>query len=161
MEDLGMNHLSGTGDNEIHEHFVLSGQTGFLVSPLLHHDYRGIGPWVERHNKYATWEAHLYRRFRNEDAVLRLADLRNPISRNRLLRRIWVRLPGRPVLRFLIWYFGKRALLDGWCGLQYSFLMAWYEMIIGFKVTELNRMSIAEVATGERPHPPTYAASPR
>jgi len=137
MEDLGMHHLEGTGDNEIHEHFILNGSTGFLPTPLLHNDYRGIGPWIERHNKYATWEAYLYRRLRDEPISLALGSIRDPISRNRLIRRLWVRLPGRPMLRFLIWYFGKRAILDGWLGLQFSFLMAWYELIISFKITEL------------------------
>jgi glycosyltransferase involved in cell wall biosynthesis len=137
IEDLGMHHLEGTGDNEIHEHFTLEGSTGFLKTPLLHNDYRGIGPWVDRHNKYAIWEAHLYRRLRDEPVSFALASVRDPTSRNRLIRRVWVRLPGRPMLRFLIWYFGKRAILDGWPGLQYAFLMAWYELIISFKVAEL------------------------
>jgi glycosyltransferase involved in cell wall biosynthesis len=139
IEDLGMRDLPGTGDNEIHEHFVLDGRTGFLNSPLLHEDDRGIGPWVERHNKYATWEAHLYRRLRTEPVKPRAADLRDPIARNRLMRRVWARLPGRPALRFLMWYVGKRACLDGFRGLQYSLLMAWYELIIGIKVAELER----------------------
>jgi glycosyltransferase involved in cell wall biosynthesis len=137
VEDLGLHHLEGTGDNEIHEHFILDGTTGFLDHALLHDDYRGIGPWIERHNKYATWEAHLYRRLRSEPVSPSLSSLRDPISRNRLIRRVWVRLPGRPLLRFLAWYLGKRAVLDGWNGLQYSLLMAWYEFVISVKVSEL------------------------
>lgn len=137
MEDLGLHDLAGTGDNEIHEHFVLDGTTGFLRHPLLHRDYRGIGPWIERHNKYATWEAHLYRRLRSEPLTFSPAMLTNPIARNRLIRRVWVRLPGRPVVRFLAWYFGKRAVLDGWIGFQYAFLMGWYEFVISVKVKEL------------------------
>lgn len=139
IEDLGLHHLEGTGDNEIHEHFILDGRTGFLTLPLLHEDYRGIGPWVERHNKYATWEAHLYRRLRAEPLSISPAALRDPISRNRVIRRIWVRLPGRPLVRFLAWYFGKRAILDGWIGFQYASLMAWYEFIISVKVRELEK----------------------
>ena len=137
IEDLGMHDLAGTGDNEIHEHFLVDGSTGFMGTALLHNDYRGIGPWIDRHNRYATWEAHLYRRLRGEPVDLTIASLREPISRNRQLRRIWARLPGRPLLRFLIWYFGKRAILDGMAGLQYAFLMAWYELIISFKLAEL------------------------
>jgi glycosyltransferase involved in cell wall biosynthesis len=137
IEDLGLHDLAGTGDNEIHEHFVLDGPTGFLNHAILHDDYRGIGPWIERHNKYATWEAHLYLRLRSEPLAFTLSALRDPTSRNRLIRRVWVRLPGRPLLRFLVWYLAKRALLDGWAGLQYSFLMAWYELIISFKLAEL------------------------
>jgi glycosyltransferase involved in cell wall biosynthesis len=137
LEDLGLSHLEGTGDNEIHEHFVLEGSTGFLKSALLHDDYRGIGPWVERHNRYATWEAHLNQRLRSEPIILKPSALRDPTSRNRMMRRIWVRLPGRPLLRFLLWYIGKRSILEGWNGFQYAFLMAWYEFVISVKVTEL------------------------
>jgi glycosyltransferase involved in cell wall biosynthesis len=139
VEDLGLHQLEGTGDNEIHEHFIVDGTTGFLSQPLLHNDYRGIGPWVDRHNKYATWEAHLYRKLRTEPLSFAVSALRNPISRNRLIRRVWVRIPGRPLARFLVWYFGKRAILDGSRGLQFSFLMAWYELVISVKLKELEQ----------------------
>jgi hypothetical protein len=139
LEDLGLHDVKGTGDNEIHEHFVLNGTAGFLRSPLLHDDFRGIGPWIDRHNRYATWEAHLYRRLRAEPLAGGIGTLKDPVSRNRVIRRVWVRLPARPLLRFLAWYIGKRAVLDGWNGLQYSFLMAWYESIISLKLAELEK----------------------
>jgi glycosyltransferase involved in cell wall biosynthesis len=137
MEDLGLHDLPGTGDNEIHEHFLVEGSTGFLKSPLLHHDYRGIAPWIERHNKYATWEAHLYRQWREQPVNFRLSSMKDPVARNRMLRRVWVRLPGRPMLRFCIWLIGKRAFRDGSNGVIYAFLMGWYELIIGLKLKEL------------------------
>jgi len=137
MEDLGLHNLPGTGDNEIHEHFLVDGSTGFLKSPLLHNDYRGIAPWIERQNKYATWEAHLYRQWREQPIHFRLSSMRDPVARNRMLRRVWVRLPCRPVLRFFIWFIGKRAFRDGSNGVIYAFLMGWYELIIGLKLKEL------------------------
>jgi glycosyltransferase involved in cell wall biosynthesis len=139
IEDLGLHHLDGTGDNEIHEHFVIDGTTGFLSSALRHDDYRGIGSWIDRHNRYATWEAHLNQRLRREPLDLTPSALRDPTKRNRMMRRVWVRLPGRPFLRFLLWYVGKRAVLDGSLGFQYAFLMAWYEFVISIKVNELER----------------------
>jgi glycosyltransferase involved in cell wall biosynthesis len=137
IEDLGLYGLAGTGDNEIHEHFLLDGSYGFLTSPLLHNDYRGIGHWVERHNKYATWEAHLYRRWRGQPIDFRPSSLKDPVARNRMLRRIWVRLPARPVLRTCIWLIGKQSFRDGSNGVVYAFLMGWYELIIGLKLKEL------------------------
>jgi glycosyltransferase involved in cell wall biosynthesis len=137
LEDLGLHHLEGTGDNEIHEHFILDGAAGYLTTPLLHDDYRGIDAWVDRHNRYATWEAHLYRSLRDQPVGIRLSNLRDPVARNRLLRRVWVRLPARPLLRFLTWYVGKRGFLDGWTGFHYSFLMAWYELLISLRLEEL------------------------
>ena len=96
-----MQDREATGDNEIHEHFIVDGAIGFIRTALLHDDYRGIGPWIERHNKYAIWEAHLYGRLRSEPVSFALSSLRDPTARNRLIRRVWVRLPGRPVLRFM------------------------------------------------------------
>src|SRR5215218_3161815 len=88
MEDLGLAELPGTGDNEIHEHAVVDGPIGFLQSPLLHDDYRGLDAWLDRHHRYATWEAHLYRKLRDEPiGVTPRAFLRlDPFRRKRVLR---------------------------------------------------------------------------
>jgi glycosyltransferase involved in cell wall biosynthesis len=140
IEDLGLFDLPGTGDNEIHEHFLVKGSTGFLKSALLHNDYRGIAPWIERHNRYATWEAHLYKRWREQPVGFRLGAIKDPVARNRMLRRVWVRLPCRPVLRFFIWLIGKQGFRDGSNGLIYAFLMGWYELIVGLKLDELESL---------------------
>lgn len=140
-EDLGLFDLPNTGDNEIHEHLVVDGHVGFLCEPLLHDDYRGITQWLDRHNRYATWEAHLYQRFRAEPiGVGPLAFLRlDPVKRKRVLRRIWCRLPGRPLLRFLVWYVLRRGFLDGRAGFVFCILMGFYEFTIGAKLLELRR----------------------
>jgi glycosyltransferase involved in cell wall biosynthesis len=139
FEDLGLTDLPGTGDNEIHEHVVLDGKLGFLRNPLLHDDDRGITAWLDRHNKYATWEAHLYRKFRSEPigvGPLGLLQL-DPFRRKRVLRRIWVRLPMRPALRFFVWYVLRRGVLDGRPGFVFCVLMAFYEVTINAKLHEL------------------------
>lgn len=143
FEDLGLEELPDTGDNEIHEHVRLEGRAGFLRHPLLHDDFRGLTAWLDRHNKYATWEANLYSRFRQEPVgVGPIAFLRlDPFRRKRVLRRIWVRLPLRPVLRFLTWYLFRRGFLDGRQGFIFCVLMAYYEFIIGAKMRELERGS--------------------
>lgn len=139
MEDLELHDLPQTGDNEIHEHVQVNGKTAFLKTPMLHQDYRGIGPWIERHNKYATWEAHLYRKFRAEPIAVGVMEfLRlDAFKRKRVLRRVWVRLPGRPLLRFFTWYVLRRGFLDGRVGLTFCLLMAWYEFLVQIKLNEL------------------------
>jgi hypothetical protein len=106
---------------------------------LLHDDYRGLTAWLERHNEYATWEAHLYRKFRSEPlGVGPLGFLRlDPFRRKRVLRRVWVRLPFRPTLRFLVWYLARRGFLDGREGFIFCVLMSYYEFIISAKLREL------------------------
>ncbi len=139
LEDLGLHGLPGTGDNEIHEHVTVEGRRAFLRAALLHDDYRGLTAWLDRHNRYSTWEAHLYRRFREEPiGVGPVGFLRlDAFQRKRVLRRIWVRLPGRPVIRFLVWYFARRGFADGAVGLVFCVLMSWYELTIGLKLREL------------------------
>jgi hypothetical protein len=141
IEDLGLDDLPGTGDMEIHERAVVSGKVGRLRSPLLHNDDRGLTPWLERHNKYATWEAHLYRRFRSEPigvGPVQFVHL-DPARRKRVLRRVWVRLPFRPPVRFFVGYVVRRGFLDGRAGFVFCVLMSYYEFIIGAKIRELER----------------------
>jgi hypothetical protein len=106
---------------------------------LLHDDYRGLTAWLDRHNKYATWEAHLYRKLRNEPiGVGPIGFFRlGAFERKRVLRRIWVRLPLRPVIRFFVWYVLRRGFLDGRAGFVFCVLMSYYEFIIGAKLREL------------------------
>jgi glycosyltransferase involved in cell wall biosynthesis len=140
MEDLELESVPGTGDNEIHEHFTVDGSVGYLRAPLLHDDYRGLSAWIDRHNRYATWEAHLYRKFRSEPigaSPLQLLRL-DAFKRKRVLRRIWVRLPFRPALRFVVWYVLRRGFLDGREGYVFCRFMAWYEFLIGAKLRELD-----------------------
>jgi len=139
IEDLGLHDLPGTGDNEIHEHFQVRGSIGFLSAPLVHDDDRGITAWLARHNKYATWEAHLYRVLRGESIGVRPWELMalDPFTRKRVLRRYWARMPARPLLRFLIWYLAKGGWRDGLVGLTFCSLMAFYELTISLKLREL------------------------
>ena len=152
VEDLGLSDLPGTGDNEIHEHIEVAGATGFLRAPLLHDDDRGLSAWLERHNKYATWEAHLYRKLRSEPVgVGAIGFFRlDAFRRKRVLRRVWVRLPGRPLLRFATWYFARRGFLDGRQGFIFCVLMAYYEFIIAAKMRELAVADAAIVARRDR-----------
>lgn len=140
MEDLELENVPETGDNEIHEHFTVDGPTGYLHAPLLHNDYRGLSAWIDRHNRYATWEAHLYRKFRDEPLGASAVDLLrlDAFTRKRILRRIWVRLPFRPSLRFFVWYVLRRGFLDGRQGYLFCRFMAWYELLIGAKLRELD-----------------------
>lgn len=137
IEDLGLHGVPGTGDNEIHEHFRVPGQVGFLSTALIHEHFRGIGPWIDRHNRYATWEAHLYLRWRAEPLSVRAMAVSDPVERNRALRRLWVRLPARPILRMLLWVVVKGGIRDGYAGIVYAALMGWYELLIGIKLHEL------------------------
>jgi glycosyltransferase involved in cell wall biosynthesis len=134
-EDLATN-APGTGDNEVHEHVMVSGRVSYLRSPLLHDDRRPIRAWIENHNRYSDWEARVYLDMLREPVSFSRFLGAEPVWRKRMLKRLWVRLPFRPVLRFLVFYLGRRGILDGRQGLHYAILMSYYEFLTSLKLRE-------------------------
>jgi glycosyltransferase involved in cell wall biosynthesis len=134
-ERLGTN-VRNTGDNEVHEHVLLDGRVGYLRARLRHDDRRPLRAWLDNHNRYSDWEAEVYAELRNEAVHFRDLLGRHPVWRKRSLRRIWVRLPMRPLLRFFIFYVVRGGILDGRPGFAYSVLMGYYEFLISLKIRE-------------------------
>jgi glycosyltransferase involved in cell wall biosynthesis len=128
-----------SGDNEVHEHVLLGGREAHLRNPMLHLDQRPLRDWVEKHNRYSDWEAHIYLRLAAEKLKPAQALAARGVWRTRALKRIWVRLPFRPFARFVLYYFVRRGFLDGRQGFRYAILMAYYEFLIGVKMKDLSR----------------------
>lgn len=125
-------------DVEVHEHVVVDGPTAYLGADLLHHDLKDLSDFVSRLNKYSTWDAH----FHLDAAVGQAGEIqagffKGPVARKRWLKRIWVRLPLKPVLRFVYMYIVRGGFLDGRVGLHFALLMAVYEYLIAVKRLEL------------------------
>lgn len=119
---------TGSGDNEVHEHIVLSsGQAGYLKNDFLHYAYPDIATWVEKHNRYSTWEAHAAAA--GDAGGLEPSLFGGPIARRRWLKARSRRLPLRPTLRFLYAYVLKRGFLDGYPGFVFCRLLAIYEFL--------------------------------
>jgi glycosyltransferase involved in cell wall biosynthesis len=124
---------SSTGDNEAHEHVELRGKALRLAHQLDHHAYPTIAVWVEKHNRYACWEAEMYERF-----------LREPVPRSigigkafkRRLKKVYLRLPLRFLFRFVYAYFLRLGFLDGRPGLVFCSLLAFYDFLAWANVYE-------------------------
>lgn len=114
------------GDNEAHEHVELEGRVLRLQNELEHHAYPTVAAWVEKHNRYAIWEAAQYERFRDEP-IPRTIGPRQRFRRR--LRKIAMRLPMRPVIRFLYAYVLRLGFLDGRPGLIFCGLLAFYDLL--------------------------------
>lgn len=125
---------SSAGDNEAHEHVLLDGRAARLRQELDHHAYPTIAAWVEKHDRYAYWEAENYDHF-----------LKAPIPAQigfgkrfkRLLKKAYLRMPLRPLIRFVYAYFVRFGFLDGRPGLIFCGLLAYYEFLCGAKRYEL------------------------
>ncbi|HQY05233.1 MAG TPA: glycosyltransferase family 2 protein [Lacunisphaera sp.] len=129
---------AGAGDNEVHEHVALHGPAGYLDGEMAHYAFPDIATWVEKHNRYSNWEARLQVAAQS-GAASGDADLDAGLARKRRLRRLAWSLPGRPTLRFLYHYVWRAGFLDGYRGLVFCRLMAWYEFLCATKARELQR----------------------
>ncbi|NET35701.1 MAG: glycosyltransferase family 2 protein [Cyanothece sp. SIO1E1] len=143
-ENLKTNDVPNTGDNEVHEHVVLKDESrvSILQQDMLHEDFRDMFQWIARHNRYSNWEARVYLNFLegNDDGETLSANLfGNALERKRFFRKLWVWMPLRPLLRFIIVYFFLRGFLDGRAGYIHARLISQYEYQIGVKLYELRR----------------------
>lgn len=129
---------TGSGDNEIHEHVVLSGRTGRLRGEMEHYAFPSIEIWVEKHNRYSNWEARLLCSAPGSAAAAGAA-IDPALAGKRRLKHLASRLPFRPTLRFLYHYVVRAGFLDGYRGLVLCRLMAFYEFLSASKAAELKR----------------------
>ena len=127
-ERIGTLGDTGSGDNEVHEHITLAtGTAGYLKEEFLHYAYPNLSAWVEKHDRYTTWEAHAMGAKDEGDVEASLFG--GPIQRRRWLKRFSRKLPFRPTLRFLYSYVFQRGFMDGYPGFVMCRLLAWYELM--------------------------------
>ena len=141
-ETLNTEDIPNTGDNEVHEHVILNGKVGYLKNDMLHIDFRDIYHWLERHNRYSNWEARVYYNIltgNDESGTIGAHLFGDAVQRKRFLKKIWVKLPFKPLLRFILFYFIRLGFLDGKAGYIYGRLLSQYEYQIGVKLYELRR----------------------
>ena len=140
---------------------VPDGSAGDLEGFLDHHPFsKGISHWLNRHNSYSSFEARqiIENRRSRPGVSLRAALLGRDFHEKRFHQKeLFYRLPGRPLVKFLVLYVLKRGFLDGTPGLTYALLQSIYEYMIVLKTRELERELLGgDGAMGiERPDPLT------
>lgn len=122
-----------TGDNEAHEHVILNGAVKRLQYELDHHAYPNLSVWLEKHDRYAAWEAAQRDHFKSDPIPKGLGPGK---YFKRVLRKIYLRLPFRPLIRFVYAYFIRLGFLDGRAGVYFCGLLAFYEFLINAKAFE-------------------------
>lgn len=141
-ENLSTEGVRNTGDNEVHEHVVLEGEVGYLKNDMMHEDFKDIFHWLERHNRYSNWEARVYYNVltgKDDSGTIGASLFGDAVKRKRFLKKIWVRLPFKPLLRFILFYVIQLGFLDGKAGYIYGRLLSQYEYQIGVKLYELRQ----------------------
>jgi glycosyltransferase involved in cell wall biosynthesis len=131
-------------DREINEQYSSDGQVQDLSEHLLHEPFaKGLSHWIERHNTYSTLEAE--QRLSEQDQAVPAHQLfsSDAVLRRSALKQLAYRVPGRPLWMLLYLWFGRGAILEGYPGVCYSALRAWYELTIDLKSRELRMKTSA------------------
>jgi len=120
---------------------IVDGPIGDIAGYLDHFPFsKGIGHWVDRHNSYSRFEAQQIVENRKNQATFsfKKAFTAKDFNERRFHQKeLFYRLPFRPLIKFLILYFGKRGFLDGRAGFTYAMLQSIYEYFIVLKTREL------------------------
>lgn len=122
------------------EREVCQGATGFLQATYPHYTCsKGLNRWVEKHNRYSTDEARetIYQLQRGQLNWKALLIGASEVERRRALKDLSLRMPLRPLVRWLYMMFILGGWLDGRAGLAWCTLQAFYEYLIVLKVEEM------------------------
>ncbi|MEE9355847.1 MAG: glycosyltransferase family 2 protein [Methylococcaceae bacterium] len=133
-------------DMEVHERVIVDGKVGTLKTPLIHEDFKGLEAYIDRHNKYSTWEAMLRHSYLQSgqygEATVKPKLFGNSQERRRFLKKIIVRMPFEPWLWFAYHYFFRLGLLEGRRGLIACQIRANYIAQVRAKMYELGFKSV-------------------
>ena len=128
-----------SGDNEVHEHVIVQGETGFLKCEMDHYAFPSVEVFVEKHNRYSNWESRVAL-----DRYLQTSENRlqkSNVGIRRRLKQLSHRLPCREWLRFFYVYFWQRGFLDGREGYYFARLHGFYEFLSVAKTVELKKQN--------------------
>ncbi|MDB1087819.1 glycosyltransferase family 2 protein [Streptomyces sp. ACA25] len=139
--------LAAPGMGEVEGHYQPIAEPAYrLTGTIEHRDLDPVGSWIDRHSRYADWEAWL-----EVNPVVR-EEIRIAKTRQ---GRLFHRAPLKPLLSFAYGYVYKRGFLDGRAGLDYALGLSFYRWQIGLKAREMARGAGApgtsNTLTGERP----------
>ena len=104
-------------DMEVHERVIVDGSIGRLNTPLIHDDFKGLEAYIDRHNKYSTWEAKLRYQFLTTGnyggSSVKAKLFGNTQERRRFFKKIAIRIPFEPWFWFCYHFFLKLGFLEG------------------------------------------------
>ena len=120
---------------------IVDGPVAAIEGYLDHYPFsKGIASWVERHLKYADFEARIILENRRKGGAFSLGEAffgRDFTVRRFHQKELFYRLPFRPLIKFCYMMFVRMAFLDGRAGWTYARLQMFYEFLIVHKQREL------------------------
>ncbi len=131
-------------DRYMDEHCIIyEGRTVEVTHDSLHHDYKGLSAWIEKHNNYSTREMQDYFNSLANGAATGLKaehDLDAKAKFKRFLRwKVYYKFPAgfRAWAYYFYRYYIRLGFLDGREGKIFCFLQAyWYRFLVDAKIYE-------------------------
>lgn len=117
-------------DMEIHEHPILTGETGKIQSKIDHRDFRGVGHYMAKHIEYADWEAGRYLKILADVEAVKKWTWKQKLKYS-LMGSVWL-----GPLYFLGSFFFMSGFKDGSRGLAFAILKMSYFCQIYCKIKE-------------------------
>jgi glycosyltransferase involved in cell wall biosynthesis len=127
---------------EVDEHVVLNGPSAYCKHDLIHEDLRGIEAWIEKHNRYSTYNTRIYSKIMQGESSgeVRPRLLGNLAERKRFIKQhVWPHLPGRAFFFFLYMYFFRLGFLDGLHGFHFCVMHAVFQQFVVVKQWEVKQ----------------------
>jgi glycosyltransferase involved in cell wall biosynthesis len=128
-------------DMEVHERVMVDGTIGEFSTPLIHEDFKGLTAYLDRHNRYSTWEARVRQTFLDRNCsgklTIRPRLFGDAQERRRFLKKFAIRIPFEPWLWFAYHYFVCLGVLEGRPGLIASQIRMQYISNVRSKLYEL------------------------
>lgn len=120
-------------DVRMDEHTVVDGEVRRLRGDLIHHDYKGLDAWVQKHLVYSNSEIEMY-----------LTQIRGVNEGTSQLKKrlLYYRLPPFIRARLYYWYryYIQLGFLDGREGQVFLYLQSyWYRYLVDAKLYELEK----------------------
>ena len=119
------------------ETFSRNASVGFIKEPYDHYAFsKGFDDWLERHQRYAHWDADRTLDYLSTKNIKSLETHRKYILRT-AMARIWFL---RPPLRFFQKYITNGGFTEGWQGLIFSLMMFFYDFMVVILIIEKLRL---------------------
>jgi glycosyltransferase involved in cell wall biosynthesis len=152
FEETAGNSANGQ-DMEVHERLIVDGKVGYLRNPLIHDDCKGLASYIDRHNKYSSWEAGIRAHYLKTkswgERSIRVSMFGDAQSFRRFIKPLALKLPCEPLLWFLYHYVVCGAVFEGKRGYIASSLRQAYIEQVRAKVFELQLLEISATVPSE------------
>ena len=117
----------------VHEFAEVVGNVRYLTHPIIHVSRSSMSEALRKLDVYTSLEARRLYRFGGSSYVSRKDD--SPAKR--VLKRVYPRLPGKPLFQFAYSYILLQGFRDGYVGFVWAFIQSLYVFVVNFKLWEL------------------------